>query len=84
MVSASGVYKRTPEALKEHAVLFWPRELSSGSPENEALSLLLETQDKFLGILLVADKKPTSWKQALVIVLPTLLTALAISNDTPP
>jgi hypothetical protein len=65
MVSASGVYKRTPEALKEHAVLFWPRELSSGSPENEALSLLLETQDKFLGILLVADRKPTSWKQAV-------------------
>jgi len=65
MANTSNVYKRTPEALKEHAVLFWPRELSSGSPENEALSLSLETQDKFLSILSIADRQPTLWKQAL-------------------
>lgn len=60
----NSVYKRSPEELKRHASLYWPRELSTGSA-GEVVSLLLQTQSKFLDILAVADRKPTSWKQVL-------------------
>lgn len=60
----SGVYTRDPSALKKHASLYWPRELSTGSA-GEVVSLLLQTQDKFLDVLSVADREPTSWKQVL-------------------
>ncbi len=60
----SRVYKRDPEELKQYASLYWRKELSTGSA-GEVISLLLQTQDKFLDILSVADSEPTSWKQVL-------------------
>lgn len=60
----NGIYRRKPEELKQYASLYWPRELSLGSAA-QVISLLLQTQHKFLDILSVADREPTSWKQAL-------------------
>ncbi len=57
-------YKRGPDELRQRACLYWPRELAGGNAAT-VLSELLKTQDKFLSILLVADREPTSWKAVL-------------------
>lgn len=63
-MSRPSKYTRTPEELRRRASLYWPRDLSAGSAE-VVVARLLETQEQFLGTLSVADREPTSWKQAL-------------------
>lgn len=44
-------YTRTIEELRQHAVLFWPDELSKKETEISVIPKLLETQDQFIAIL---------------------------------
>jgi hypothetical protein len=56
-------YARTLQELKERAVLFWPKELREREAEVSVLPLLLETQDKFISVLTLADAGPDAWKK---------------------
>lgn len=55
-------YARTLAELKEKAILFWSREIIEREASVSVLPMLLETQDKFISILNLADSSPTSWK----------------------
>lgn len=63
-MNGASKYTRTPEDLRRRASLYWPRELSAGEAE-VVIARLLQTQEQFLGILSIADREPTSWKQVL-------------------
>lgn len=56
-------YARTLQELKERAVLFWRKELRDREAEVSVLPLLLETQDKFISVLTLADAGPDAWKK---------------------
>ena len=56
---------RTNKDLKANAVLFWPSELVRAEEKCSIIPLLIKTQDKFISILHVSDKSPTSWKSVL-------------------
>ena len=58
-------YTRSPDELKEKAVLYWPSELLEKERAASILPLLLSTQDKFISALDVADSAPGAWKLAL-------------------
>lgn len=51
--------------LEENAFKFWPPEIASKERDASIIPLLLETQDKFISILNVADATPYSWQDAL-------------------
>jgi hypothetical protein len=55
-------YARTLPELKEKAVLFWSREIIEREASISILPLLLETQDKFISVLNLADSSPDAWK----------------------
>ena len=55
------IYARTLEELREKAVLFWPKELLEREAILSILPLLLKTQDKFIGLLTIADSGPEAW-----------------------
>ncbi len=58
-------YARTPEELKCKASIYWPAELVLREANASIIPLLLETQDKFISLLDVADASPVAWKEAL-------------------
>lgn len=58
-------YQRTPEQLKEVASRYWPQELRDRAESLQVLPLLLQTQQKFINILHVADGSPWGWKDVL-------------------
>lgn len=58
-------YTPTPEELKKHASLFWPKELRDREGLASIIPVLVGTQDKFISILDIADKSPGAWKQVL-------------------
>jgi len=58
-------YVRTLEELRAHAVLSWPQVLRDRAAESSVLPLLLETQDKFISALSLADSGPTAWKEVV-------------------
>jgi hypothetical protein len=60
-----GTFNRTLDELKSKAVLFWPTELKKEAVEESVLPLLIESQDKFLSILKIADAHPEAWISAL-------------------
>jgi hypothetical protein len=60
-----GTYNRSLEELKRHAVRFWPDELKQLAADVSVLPLLIESQEKFLSILTMADSNPEAWVQAL-------------------
>ncbi|HEX4945170.1 MAG TPA: restriction endonuclease [Blastocatellia bacterium] len=64
-------YARSLETLREKAVLFWPQEIIEKETSVSVLPLLLKTQDKFIGILNLADASPDAWKK-LVDVSPEM------------
>lgn len=66
-------FSRTPDELHENAVRYWPPGLRAKESEASVIPRLIETQDKFIGILHVADSAPDAWK--------TVLTA---TRDLPP
>lgn len=55
----------TPAELRKNAALFWTAELTSKEAAASILPVLLETQDKFISLLDVADASPAAWKDAL-------------------
>lgn len=60
-------YARTAIELRDHAVLFWPRELMQKEADSSIIPLLIKTQDKFISLLDVSDSGPEAWKQALLL-----------------
>src|SRR5947208_12721461 len=54
---------RTLSDLAQHCVLFWPRELVEAEAAGSSLPLLLDTQDKFISVLTLADAAPDAWKR---------------------
>src|SRR3990172_1815451 len=58
-------YSRSPNELREKAVLYWPSELLEKERAASILPMLLSTQDKFISTLDVADSAPDAWKLAL-------------------
>jgi len=53
---------KTVEELKKNAVIFWPAELREKEQISSIIPILLNTQDKFISILHLADSTPSSWK----------------------
>lgn len=51
-------YNRSFSELKEKAVLWWPEEIVKKNTSANILPKLLETQDKFLSILILAEDSP--------------------------
>ena len=51
--------------LEAHAYKFWPTGLSKGEQKTSIIPKLLESQEKFIGILYIADISPTAWKDVL-------------------
>ncbi len=60
-------YSRTLDELKKKAVLFWPPELIAREASVSILPMLLNTQDKFISVLKLADSGPESWKKLVDI-----------------
>jgi hypothetical protein len=60
-----GKYNRTLEELRQKAVRFWPDELKERAAAESVLPVLLETQEKFLSLLKMADAHPEAWIEAL-------------------
>jgi len=58
-------YTPTPAELRKNAALFWSAELTAKEASASILPILLQTQDKFISLLDVADASPTAWKDAL-------------------
>src|ERR1700690_1415719 len=58
-------YTPTPDELKKHASLFWPKELLAKEVSASIIPVLIGTQDKFISILDIADKSPDAWKSVL-------------------
>ena len=58
-------YTPTPDELKKHASLFWPKELLAKEVSASIIPVLVGTQDKFISILDIADKSPDTWKTVL-------------------
>src|SRR5436189_6470978 len=54
-----------PTELKTRASLVWPKELISEHEKISIIPLLIKTQDRFISILDVADRRPDSWKTIL-------------------
>lgn len=48
--------------LEANAALFWPKQLSEREQRASIIPRLIETQEKFIGILYVADANPEAWK----------------------
>ncbi len=51
-------FNRTIDELQSKAVFWWPAHLSTLETDASIIPTLLETQDKFLSILTLADSNP--------------------------
>lgn len=49
---------RSIEDLEAHAEKYWPRKLTALEQDSSILPALLATQEKFIGVLYVADSNP--------------------------
>jgi len=56
---------RSYSDLKSQAVNFWPLELAEQEKNASIIPRLIETQDKFISLLHVADSHPHAWKEIL-------------------
>lgn len=54
-------YKRTLDQLRSQAILHWPRNLLQAASDVSVLPLLIQSQDVFISLLKVSNKKPDSW-----------------------
>lgn len=52
--------------LENHAFKFWPTELTKREKKTSIIPKLIESQEKFIGILYVADASPIAWKDVLL------------------
>ena len=56
---------RDIDDLEAHAAKFWPTQLAEREQSTSIIPRLIESQEKFIGILYVADASPTAWRAAL-------------------
>lgn len=56
---------RPIDDLEAHAVKFWPTALVQREQTASIIPKLIESQEKFIGVLYVADASPTAWKDVL-------------------
>ena len=49
-------YERTMDELKEYACMWWPKEVRDEADSVSVLQILLDTQEKFISLLNLADK----------------------------
>lgn len=56
---------RDIDDLEAHAAKFWPTVLAQREQKTSIIPKLIESQDKFIGILYVADASPVAWKTVL-------------------
>jgi hypothetical protein len=56
---------RETDDLEAHAAKFWPKALAQREQTTSIIPKLIESQEKFIGILYVADASPTAWKKVL-------------------
>ena len=56
---------RTFEDLKSNGKNFWLKELVELEKSTSIIPMLIDTQDKFISLLNISDKKPDSWKETL-------------------
>src|SRR5581483_7836886 len=56
---------RDLEDLERHAAKFWPPTLAGRERNASIIPKLIESQDKFISILFMADASPVAWKEAL-------------------
>lgn len=52
-------YERTIEELEERACKWWPREVREEAQKNSVLQVLLDTQEKFISMILAVGKSST-------------------------
>lgn len=52
--------------LEQHAYKYWPPVLSQREQSTSIIPKLIESQDKFIGILYVADASPSAWRHVLL------------------
>ncbi len=60
-------YNRTANELEVNAVFHWSSALLERERERSIIPLLLESQDKFISLLNIADSTPYAWKEALTM-----------------
>lgn len=56
---------RAIEELEVNAERFWPSHLAQAEQNASIIPRLIETQEKFIGVLYVADASPEAWKDVL-------------------
>ena len=56
---------RDIDDLEAHAAKFWPTALAQREQTTSIIPKLIESQEKFIGILYVADASPAAWKGVL-------------------
>ena len=56
---------RKIEDLEKNALKFWTAELAEAEKKSSIIPKLIETQDKFISILNLADSNPSAWKEIL-------------------
>ncbi|MFA7237189.1 MAG: hypothetical protein WC058_10015 [Phycisphaeraceae bacterium] len=56
---------RRIEDLEVHALKFWPTVLAQREHSTSIIPRLIESQEKFIGLLYVADASPRAWKDVL-------------------
>lgn len=52
-------------SLEENALMFWPDHIAKIEKEASVIPKLIETQDKFISLLNIADSEPFAWKNVL-------------------
>ncbi len=57
--------KRSIEDLDINALKFWPESIAQMERNSSIIPKLIETQDKFISLLNVADAEPFAWKKVL-------------------
>ncbi|MBU2593716.1 MAG: restriction endonuclease [Candidatus Edwardsbacteria bacterium] len=56
---------RKIEDLEANALKFWPERISEMERNTSIIPKLIETQDKFISLLNIADAEPFAWKKVL-------------------
>lgn len=56
---------RDTQDLEARAAKFWPSVLAEREQTTSIIPKLIQTQEKFIGVLYVADASPVAWKEAL-------------------
>ncbi len=56
---------RNLDDLEKNALKFWPEQIAERERNSSIIPKLIETQDKFISLLNIADASPVAWKEAL-------------------